>query len=188
MADGQAPKSHAEIKTTRYDPESDLWFELNMHTALAWIARLVVFAASCAGLAFAEGHGPTRFDLVCNGTMEGMAWKGPTSATFTTHFQVDLDKKSFCNEDYCGPFSEVDGSKLAYHCQAVDGGRFCGRLPVSTAGPFISREDFVIDLSDGSFHRTSSGRVGDIRSRPYGASYSGRCTPAPFTGLSSPNG
>ena len=159
-----------------------------MQTAVAWIARLVVMALFCAGPGFAYGNGPAQFDLICHGTMERMARSGPTSTTFTTHFHIDLNKKSFCNEDYCGPFSPMDGPRLAYHCEAVDGGRFCGRWAGSTAGPFIRQEDFVIDLSDSSFHRTSSGSVGDIIGRPYKASYSGDCARAPFTGFSKSDG
>jgi hypothetical protein len=154
-----------------------------MQTAPAWIARLFAMASICAGPAFAADEGPTQFDLICNGMVDGKAL-GSTSSAFTAHLRVDLKRNVFCREEYCGNFSQQNESMLAYHCKVEPGGQFCGPRPQDSAGPFISSDDFIIDRSTGWFHQESSGFVGDRVGRRFGASYSGYCVTAAFSGLS----
>jgi hypothetical protein len=158
-----------------------------MQPSITWVARLFVVASCCAGPAFADDKGPVRFDLICNGMMDHTTWNGHISKTFTTRFRVDLKSNAFCTEDYCGAFTQQDGPKLVYHCKAVPG-QVCGADPDSTGGPFIHNDDFVIDRSSGSFHRTSSGSEGDIAPTSFSESYSGDCVISPFTGLSKSKG
>jgi hypothetical protein len=156
-----------------------------MRTSFARIAGLIAAALLCTGDVFASDAGPQQFDLICQGmVMDPPVWRGSSDSTpFTTRFQVDLQKNMFCVDDYCSVFTRADKSRLEYHCQIVAGGKFCGSVNVGTAGPYIEKQDFVIDRSTGSFQRTSSGWIGDRASRPFNAAYSGDCAIGPFTGL-----
>jgi hypothetical protein len=179
-----------DMKAGRTSPAEAVFSEFRKEYGipLAWTVGLF-FAASCfAGPAFAD-ESAVQFDLICHGNLDGTTWDGrPSSTPLTVRFHIDLKSNAFCNDDYCGTFTQQSGPKLIYQCKAVPSQVWCGRRPDSTAGPFISSEEFTIDRSSNSLRRTSAGTVGDLGPRPLKESYSADCDVAPFTGLPKPKG
>ena len=153
-----------------------------MQAEIVCLGRLFVGSLLCAGAALA---GPAQFDFKCQGTMRETTLDGSSSRSFMTLFNIDLDKNAFCNEEYCGNLSGKNRNILRYHCiTEIDSP--CNPVPYWAIGPvFIRSEDFVIDRTNGSFHRTSSGYVGNALPIPFNASFSGSCIVSTFTGLAS---
>jgi hypothetical protein len=128
----------------------------------------------------AHGEGSSKFDLICSGTL-GSTRIPYVYSKFQSRLSVDLEKNRFCDKFSCDELTTASGF-LIYRCDMMDRSRFCAAGVIgSTAGPFIQRDEFIIDLSNGKFWRTMSGEFGDRSSVPYTASYDGVCVNAPFT-------
>ena len=133
-----------------------------------------------AGPAWAAGDSATRFDLVCSGdaVSQGLG----EVKTFAGRLSIDTAKRVFCEQNACAKLDVADAKTLSYRCQAVNGGRFCGPLPDSTAGPFVWHDEFAFDRATGAFTRKSWGSVGDIASRHFTLELTGKCKVAPPEG------
>jgi hypothetical protein len=133
-----------------------------------------------------------EFDLICRGIVReanwSKAWDKAVPTSIETHLRVDLQRNAFCVDDYCDRLTRADAAMLEYHCKATKGGKFCDATTfISSAGPFITQQDFSVDRSTGAFQRTLSGEVGDHGVKPFRSESTGVCVPAPFTGLSTPS-
>jgi hypothetical protein len=160
-----------------------------LRTAL--VLRVAILVALVAPASVARGQDAARFDLVCQGATAGAIHGAPSPTTL--RLRVDLDQKRFCLEAFCDVL-QVNGATLEFHCQDK-GGQACklrslsndGRLlSYSTAGPFVRKEDIIIDRPTGVILRDVSGMHGDIVSQPFSTAFSGLCATAPFTGLEPP--
>jgi hypothetical protein len=116
-----------------------------------------------------------ELNLACNATTFTSHWPSGLPPKFKTHIKVKFDAGTFCIDDECHPFSAVSDKTLEYHCVAHFGGSFCRILGMTTAGPFISNDDIVIDRATWEIRRKSSGFEGDRASHLYASLDEAKC-------------
>jgi hypothetical protein len=102
----------------------------------------------------------------------------PARTQVSFRLTYNVTSRRFCLDRFCDALTAATPERVEYHCRS--GRTFCepGQI-TSTAGPFITREDFTFDRRTLAFTRTSSGSVGDPASRPFTSQASGSCRPLP---------
>jgi hypothetical protein len=153
-----------------------------MRSRLPQIALLFAGSVLCAVNAAAG----TTLDLACTGTTTVTSrWQSNVSRAFKVHLHVNMDAGKLCIDDECHAVSSSSDKTIEYHCASKDGDQYCrilgmpssdGSVIFSTAGPFILKDDIVIDRSSWELRRTSVGFEGDRVGYPYSALDMARCT------------
>lgn len=176
---------HMACKFVFGSRQKETWMSTWLRIAAPLAASTIMLV--CPAFAFAE---PARFDLVCSGDLQTSSlWtkKEGVSELSTIRLRIDLQHSAFCVDNYCDALTQVDAATIKYHCVAHNGEQFCGwGTETSTAGPFISQQDFEFDRSSRALRRSKFGSAGDIASGPYAEKFTGTCAVEPFRGLDEP--